>query len=213
MNITPSSESAVVCSLPPPASLQQQRQLWAFANQLQSEQDIVEVVVGMNNLTVFTDFYVDFGPFIQRLEQHWIELKVSTFQGRHIEIPVIYGGELGQDLSEVAKLHNTTPQKIVQMHSEPIYTVYMIGFQPGFPYLGGLPECLHTPRRATPRTLVPAGSVGIGGAQTGIYPFSSPGGWQLIGHTKQALFDKNQAQPTLLQAGDTVKFVVEGIEL
>ena len=181
--------------------------------QLQSEQDIVEVVVGMNNLTVFTDFFVDFAPLIQRLEQHWAALKVSTFQGRHIEIPVIYGGELGQDLSEVAKLHNTTPQKIVQMHSEPIYTVYMIGFQPGFPYLGGLPECLHTPRRATPRTLVPAGSVGIGGAQTGIYPFSSPGGWQLIGHTKQALFDKNQAQPTLLQAGDTVKFVVEGIEL
>ena len=128
MNITPISESAVVCSLPPPASLQQQRQLWAFANQLQSEQDIVEVVVGMNNLTVFTDFYMDFGPFIQRLEQHWTELKVSTFQGRHIEIPVIYGGELGQDLSEVAKLHDTTPERIVQMHSEPIYTVYMIGF-------------------------------------------------------------------------------------
>ena len=203
----------MVCSLPSPASLQQQRQLWAFANQLQSEQDIVEVVVGMNNLTVFTDFYVDFEPLIQRLEQYWAELKVSTFQGRHIEIPVIYGGEFGQDLSEVAKLHNTTPEWIVQMHSEPIYTVYMIGFQPGFPYLGGLPECLHTPRRATPRTVVPAGSVGIGGSQTGIYPFSSPGGWQLIGHTNQALFDKNQAQPTLLQAGDTVKFVVEGIEL
>ena len=167
----------------------------------------------MNNLTVFTDFYVDFEPLIQRLEQCWGELKVSTFQGRHIEIPVIYGGELGQDLSEVAKLHDTTPERIVQMHSEPIYTVYMIGFQPGFPYLGGLPESLHTPRRAVPRTLVPAGSVGIGGAQTGIYPFSSPGGWQLIGHTKQALFDKKQAQPTLLQAGDTVKFVVEGIEL
>ena len=213
MNITPISESAVVCSLPPPASLQQQRQLWAFANQLQSEQDIVEVVVGMNNLTVFTDFYVDFAPLIQRLEQRWTELKVSTFQGRHIEIPVIYGGELGQDLCEIAKLHNTTPERIVKMHSDPIYTVYMIGFQPGFPYLGGLPECLHTPRRATPRTVVPAGSVGIGGAQTGIYPFSSPGGWQLIGHTKQALFDKNQAKPTLLQAGDTVKFVVEGIEL
>ena len=74
-------------------------------------------------------------------------------------------------------------------------------------------ENLHTPRRATPRTVVPAGSVGIGGAQTGIYPFSSPGGWQLIGYTKQALFDKNQAQPTLLQAGDTVKFIVDGIEL
>ena len=92
----------------------------------------------------------------------YTHLDVYKRQGRHIEIPVIYGGELGQDLSEVAKLHNTTPKKIVQMHSDPIYTVYMIGFQPGFPYLGGLPECLHTPRRATPRTVVPAGSVGIG---------------------------------------------------
>ncbi|HHF3940902.1 TPA: 5-oxoprolinase subunit PxpB [Haemophilus influenzae] len=213
MNIVPISESAVVCSLPPPASIQQQRQLWAFARQLQSEQDIVEVVLGMNNLTVFTDFFVDFKPLVQRLEQLWAELKVLDFQGRHIEIPVIYGGERGQDLSDVAKFHHTTPERIIQMHSEPIYTVYMIGFQAGFPYLGGLPENLHTPRRATPRTVVPAGSVGIGGAQTGIYPFASPGGWQLIGYTKQALFDKNQAQPTLLQAGDTVKFIVEGIEL
>ncbi|PRJ32398.1 5-oxoprolinase subunit PxpB, partial [Haemophilus influenzae] len=162
---------------------------------------------------VFTDFFVDFKPLVQRLEQLWAELKVSDFQGRHIEIPVIYGGERGQDLSDVAKFHQTTPKRIIQMHSEPIYTVYMIGFQAGFPYLGGLPENLHTPRRATPRTVVPAGSVGIGGAQTGIYPFSSPGGWQLIGYTKQALFDKNQAQPTLLQAGDTVKFIVDGIEL
>ena len=213
MNIVPISESAVVCSLPPPASIQQQRQLWAFARQLQSEQDIVEVVLGMNNLTVFTDFFVDFKPLVQRLEQLWAELKVSDFQGRHIENPVIYGGERGQDLSDVAKFHQTTPERIIQMHSEPIYTVYMIGFQAGFPYLGGLPENLHTPRRASPRAVVPAGSVGIGGAQTGIYPFSSPGGWQLIGYTKQALFDKNQAQPTLLQAGDTVKFIVEGIEL
>ncbi|HHF7141517.1 TPA: 5-oxoprolinase subunit PxpB [Haemophilus influenzae] len=213
MNIVPISESAVVCSLPPPASIQQQRQLWAFARQLQSEQDIVEVVLGMNNLTVFTDFFVDFKPLVQRLEQLWAELKVLDFQGRHIEIPVIYGGERGQDLSDVAKFHHTTPERIIQMHSEPIYTVYMIGFQAGFPYLGGLPENLHMPRRATPRTVVPAGSVGIGGAQTGIYPFASPGGWQLIGYTKQALFDKNQAQPTLLQAGDTVKFIVEGIEL
>lgn len=163
MNIVPISESAVVCSLPPPASIQQQRQLWAFARQLQSEQDIVEVVLGMNNLTVFTDFFVDFKPLVQRLEQLWAELKVSDFQGRHIEIPVIYGGERGQDLSDVAKFHQTTPERIIQMHSEPIYTVYMIGFQAGFPYLGGLPENLHTPRRASPRTVVPSGSVGIGG--------------------------------------------------
>lgn len=213
MKITPISESPVVCTLSPPASLEQQRQLWAFASRLQSDKNIVEVIVGMNNLTVFTDFITDFASLIQRLEQCWQTLEVNQFQGHHIDIPVIYGGEFGQDLYDVAKYHQTTAQHIVEMHSAPIYTVYMIGFQPGFPYLGGLPEFLHTPRRATPRTEVPAGSVGIGGAQTGIYPFSSPGGWQLIGHTKQALFDKNQEQPTLLQAGDTVRFVVEGIEL
>lgn len=171
MNIVPISESAVVCSLPPSASIQQQRQLWAFARQLQSEQDIVEVVLGMNNLTVFTDFFVDFKPLVQRLEQLWAELKVSDFQGCHIEIPVIYGGERGQDLSDVAKFHQTTPERIIQMHSEPIYTVYMIGFQAGFPYLGGLPENLHTPRRASPRTVVPSGSVGIGGGANGDLSF------------------------------------------
>ena len=190
MKITPISESAVVCTLSPPASLEQQRQLWAFASRLQSDKNIVEVIVGMNNLTVFTDFITDFASLIQRLEQCWQTLEVNQFQGHHIDIPVMYGGEFGQDLYDVAKYHQTTAQHIVE-----------------------LPESLHTPRRATPRTEVPAGSVGIGGAQTGIYPFSSPGGWQLIGHTKQALFDKNQEQPTLLQAGDTVRFVVEGIEL
>ncbi|WP_109077090.1 5-oxoprolinase subunit PxpB [Aggregatibacter kilianii] len=213
MKITPISESAVVCSLSPPASLEQQRKLWAFAELLQSHDDIVEVIVGMNNLTVFSHFMTDFTPLIQRLEQHWQNLSVDRFHGRHIEIPVIYGGEYGQDLYDVAAFHHTTPKHIVKTHSAPVYTVYMIGFQPGFPYLGGLPETLHTPRRATPRTEVPAGSVGIGGAQTGIYPFSSPGGWQLIGHTKQPLFDKNHSQPTLLQAGDTVKFVVESMEI
>ncbi|WP_159991169.1 5-oxoprolinase subunit PxpB [Pelistega ratti] len=213
MHITPISESAVVCVLPPPATLDQQRRLWAFAHQLQQEEDIVEVVVGMNNLTVFMDFMTDFTPLIQRLEQSWQTLTVNTFQGNHIEIPVIYGGEVGQDLIEVAEYHHCSPQEIIDRHTAPTYTVYMIGFQPGFPYLGGLPESLHTPRRANPRTEVPAGSVGIGGAQTGIYPFASPGGWQLIGHTEQALFDKTREKPTLLQAGDTVKFVVERIEL
>ena len=88
----------------------------------------------------------------------------------------------------------------------------MMGFQPGFPYLGGLPENLHTPRRATPRTEVPAGSVGIGGSQTGMYPFASPGGWQIIGRTSVALFDAQKQPPTLLAAGDRVRFRAERIE-
>lgn len=213
MRITPISENALVCILSPPASLKQQRKLWAFADYLSHQENIIDVVVGMNNLTVFTDFLLDFSPLITQLEQSWLALKTSNIETRTIEIPVIYGGELGADLLEVATFHRTTPEHIIEMHTSPIYTVYMIGFQPGFPYLGGLPESLHTPRRATPRTQVPAGSVGIGGSQTGIYPFSSPGGWQLIGHTALSLFDKNNDQPTLLRAGDNVKFVVAGVEL
>lgn len=211
MKITPISESAVVCALPPPATLQQQRKLWTFAQRLHGLEDIIEVVVGMNNLTVFTASALDFSPLISRLETLWEDLESAEFVGRHVEIPVIYGGELGEDLVEVAQYHHCSPKDIIAAHSAPIYTVYMIGFQPGFPYLGGLPESLHTPRRAVPRTLVPAGSVGIGGAQTGVYPFASPGGWQLIGHTALPLFDKTQTPPTLLQAGDTVQFVVQEI--
>lgn len=213
MRIIPVSESALLCSLLPPASLSKQQKLWAFAKVLRQQANIVDVVVGMNNVTVFTDFMLDFSPVIEQLEALWKHLPTESVTPRVVEIPVIYGGERGPDLQEVAAFHHTTPEHIIQQHSEPLYTVYMIGFQAGFPYLGGLPESLHTPRRAAPRTLVPAGSVGIGGAQTGVYPFGSPGGWQLIGHTELPLFDKHKSPPTLLQAGDQVKFVVAGVEI
>lgn len=208
MHITPISESALVCALSPPASLPQQQKLWAFADALSHHEKVKDVVMGMNNLTVFTDYLSDFTPLITQLKACWHQLKEETFDAKTIEIPVIYDGE---DLENVAKFHRTTIEHIIEMHTAPLYTVYMIGFQPGFPYLGGLPENLHTPRRTTPRTLVPAGSVGIGGSQTGVYPFASPGGWQLIGRTNLPLFDKNRSSPTLLQAGDNVKFVVEKV--
>ncbi len=122
-------------------------------------------------------------------------------------IPVCYGGEFGPDLEFVATTHHTTPEAIVAAHTAGRYTVAMLGFLPGFPYLDGLAASLHTPRRATPRLAVPAGSVGIGGASTGIYPCTSPGGWQLIGRTHRALFDPARMPPTLLQPGDVVQFV------
>ncbi|WP_457325028.1 5-oxoprolinase subunit PxpB, partial [Roseateles sp. P5_E11] len=99
--------------------------------------------------------------------------------------------------------------EVVQRHTEAEYIVYFIGFQPGFAYLGGLDASLHTPRRSEPRTAVPAGSVGIGGAQTGIYPLATPGGWQLIGHTALPLFDPKAEPPTLLAPGDRVRFVAD----
>ncbi len=124
-----------------------------------------------------------------------------------VVIPVCYGGEFGPDLTDVAAAHDTSPADIVEAHTAGHYTVAMLGFLPGFPYLDGLDAALHTPRRATPRTSVPAGSVGIGGASTGVYPFASPGGWQIIGRTPVALFAPERTPPTLLQAGDQVRFV------
>ncbi len=123
-----------------------------------------------------------------------------------VEIPVCYGGELGPDLEVVAKHSGLPESEVIAAHSGANYQVHAVGFSPGFPYLGGLPEKLRTPRRATPRTSVPAGSVGIGWTQTGIYPLVSPGGWQLIGCAPLVLFDARRNPPALLRVGDRVKF-------
>lgn len=125
---------------------------------------------------------------------------------RGVEIPVCYGGEHGPDLDFVAECHGLSRDDVVRLHSGATYRVYMLGFAPGFAYLGGLPEAIATPRRAEPRTAVPAGSVGIGGSQTGIYPQVSPGGWQVIGRTPLRMFDARRSSPTLLSAGDAVTF-------
>ena len=129
---------------------------------------------------------------------------------RTVEIPVRYGGDDGPDLDVVAAAHGLSAQEVVRLHTEGTYRVYMLGFAPGFAYLGGLPESLATPRRDEPRTAVPAGSVGIGGNQTGIYPLTTPGGWQIIGRTSLALFDPRRAPPTLLAIGDVVRFRAVG---
>ncbi|MGE1113873.1 5-oxoprolinase subunit PxpB [Priestia megaterium] len=125
---------------------------------------------------------------------------------RTVSIPVCYGGEYGPDLEYVARHHNLTTEEVISIHSEGEYLAYMIGFAPGFPFLGGLSERIATPRRPSPRTSIPAGSVGIAGMQTGVYPISTPGGWQLIGQTPIKLFLPEQNPPSLLQAGDIVKF-------
>ncbi|MFD2874297.1 5-oxoprolinase subunit PxpB [Mucilaginibacter ximonensis] len=123
-----------------------------------------------------------------------------------ITIPVCYGGEFGSDLQELASLLKMDTAELVKLHSEAVYQVYMIGFVPGFAYLGGMDKRLESPRKTTPRKSVPAGSVGIAGMQTGIYPLQTPGGWQLIGRTPLQLFDVKRAQPSLLKAGDEVVF-------
>jgi inhibitor of KinA len=132
--------------------------------------------------------------------------KTTKAKSRVVEIPVCYGGEFGPDLLRVATQAKLSPEAVVKKHSAAKYLVYLIGFAPGFPYLGGLPKELITPRHAKPRMAVPAGSVGIGGEQTGIYPQSTPGGWNLIGRTPLRLFQPETNPPAVLQAGDEVKF-------
>jgi inhibitor of KinA len=123
-----------------------------------------------------------------------------------VEIPVCYGGAFGPDLDDVARKHAMTTDEVVRRHAAAEYLVYMVGFVPGFAYLGGLAPELATPRRAEPRTHVPAGTVGIGGSQTGVYPMVSPGGWNLIGRAAAHLFDANRQPAALLAIGDRVRF-------
>jgi inhibitor of KinA len=126
---------------------------------------------------------------------------------RTVEIPVCYGGEHGPDLEDVAALGNRSPAEVVAIHSGADYLVCFLGFSPGFPYLSGMPESIAAARLATPRSRVPAGSVAIGGRQTGVYPLASPGGWRLIGRTPLRLFQPDGEPPVLLRMGDHVKFV------
>jgi inhibitor of KinA len=123
-----------------------------------------------------------------------------------LEVPVVYGGRFGPDLQWVASFHGIPVEEVVRYHTQPFYHVYMIGFTPGFPYLGEVPKAIETPRRETPRTLVPRGSVAIAQKQTGIYTVQSPGGWHILGWTPLKLFDAGNRPPTPLELGDLVKF-------
>lgn len=135
------------------------------------------------------------------------KLKFSSIGEENIvKVPVCYGGEFGQDIEHVAKINNISVDDVIKIHSGGKYLVYMIGFAPGFPYLGGMSEKISAPRRESPRTAIPAGSVGIAGMQTGVYPIETPGGWQLIGRTPLKMFDLNRNPKSLLKAGDIAKF-------
>jgi TIGR00370 family protein len=123
-----------------------------------------------------------------------------------LEIPVLYGGEMGPDLAHVAENAGISEEEVVKRHSAPEYLIYMLGFTPGFTYLGGLDPSIETPRLKTPRVSIPAGSVGIAGKQTGIYPIASPGGWQLIGRTPVRMYDPLRETPILPRAGQYIHF-------
>lgn len=145
------------------------------------------------------------------LQQQVVDLedqltRVTPSEPETVEVPVCYGDVHGPDLQQVATLNGLNEEMVIALHSAPSYPIYMLGFTPGFPFLGGLSPKLHTPRLDRPRTRVPAGSVGIANNQTGIYPVDSPGGWQLIGRTPLRLFDARRSAPFLLKAGNRLKF-------
>ena len=145
-----------------------------------------------------------YDALVRKLQQRMNHLSAAQKQAKTFVIPVCYSGE---DLDFVAAHAKISKEEVVALHSAPEYLIYMLGFLPGFAYLGGLNPAIHTPRLQNPRTKIPAGAVGIGGEQTGIYPLDSPGGWQLIGSTPVRPYDPNRAQPILYAAGDFIKFV------
>ncbi len=136
-----------------------------------------------------------------------MDIKVGEGKRKIFEIPVLYGGEYGPDLGAIAKHAGLSEDEVVRIHSSQDYLIYMLGFLPGFCYLGGLDERIHTPRLANPRLKIRAGSVGIGGSQTGIYPLDSPGGWQLMGMTPVKTYDPKRDIPILVEAGNYIRFV------
>ncbi len=205
--IRPLGDTALVCEAPPPATLDCQRRMWALADSARLWPHVVEVVPGMNNLTiVFDPLAADYESLAQQLDEGWDTVADTDAGSAEIEIPVRYGGADGPDLATLARHVGLSVDEVVKRHTQAEYVVFFLGFQPGFAYMGGLDTSLHMPRRAEPRLEVPAGSVGIGGAQTGIYPAASPGGWQLLGRTDLKLFDPTRNPPTLMQPGDRVRF-------
>lgn len=182
-----------------------------FCEMVQTESSFYmeEVVPSYHTVTVYLKKdLVDKGPFIQTLLAKWegYFTEELVHKPRTLRIPVCYGGEFGMDMARVMSHTGLPTNEIITLHSQPLYTVYMMGFLPGFPYLGGLNEKLTTPRLAEPRLKVPKGTVGIGGSQTGIYPLDCPGGWNIIGRTPLDIYDPKREEPFLIRAGDQLQF-------
>ncbi len=208
MTARPASDRSVLVSLGEEISLEVHRRV------ARSTRSVAGIRGILNLHPAFASVLVDFDPRLHErdeiealLRRQNLEETASADRGRIIEIPVCYGGEFGPDLEDVARHAGLAPERVVELHSSAEYLVYFLGFSPGFPYLGGLPPELATPRLEAPRKRVPAGSVAIGGSQTGIYPVDSPGGWRIIGRTPLRLFDAGRTPPAFLSMGDRLRFV------
>ena len=209
--IIPVGDSALLIELDQKITPEINAQVHALDLQMQGEllNSVLELVPGYSSILVRYD------PLVSKFSEieGWVWECLASSSGEMVQssgeivIPVQYGGEDGPDLDFVAKYHHLAPEEVVRRHTDQIYRVGMMGFTPGFAYLMGLDPTIETPRLDTPRTKVPAGSVGIAGAQTGVYPLESPGGWQIIGKTDKKLFDPENAPYFLLSPGDAVRFI------
>lgn len=222
INIRPLGDSALVVKFGNEISPLIHKQVIQLVEIVEKEpfDGFIEAVPSYTNVTIFYNPVTVYYSYQQESKKTLFEVvgtfiesyinKISdstVFEHRLVEIPVIYGGQFGPDLEYVAKSNHISIEEVINIHSENEYLVYMIGFAPGFPFLGGMDEKIATPRKKSPRPSIPSGSVGIAGKQTGVYPFETPGGWQIIGRTPLELFLPNMSPPTRLQSGDKVRFI------
>ncbi len=211
LTIHPYGDSAVIVYLGSQLDRSVNQQVHALAVRVMRARlpGICEVVPGYVSLVIhFDPLQTSLPAVIDGVRDLHTSLgQQPLLPARRVEIPVRYGGEWGPDLDFVARHAGLSTAEVIRRHAAAEYSVYMMGFLPGFPYLGGLDVSIAAPRLETPRRRVPAGSVGIAGEQTGIYPLASPGGWRLIGRTEVALFDLTAHPPCLLAPGDQVQFI------
>ena len=173
---------------------------------------IIEIIPTYRSISIqYNPLEITIGDLIERLKEIYANIdSIQLPPAKVIEIPTVYGGEYGPDIEFVSQYNNISTDEVIKFHTSVDYLIYMLGFTPGFTYLGGLPREIETPRLKTPRTKIPAGSTGIAGKQTGIYPIESPGGWQLIGRTPLKLYDPKRNPPIILNAGDYLRFISIG---
>lgn len=209
MDIRQYSENALTIYMGEDIDENVNRQLVSLKRKMETLgiQGIEEIVISYTSLIIYFDL---FNADVGEIENELVKIdKDALLEGRFkyrvVEIPVCYGGEYGPDIGKF-EADGLSADEVIDRHSGKEYLVYMLGFMPGFPYLGGLDENLHKARLNTPRMRIPAGSVGIGGKQTGMYPFQSPGGWNLLGRTPVPLFDNRRSEPILYQAGDHIVY-------
>ncbi|MFC2947287.1 5-oxoprolinase subunit PxpB [Virgibacillus sediminis] len=212
MKIQPVGDTAVKLSFSGKASVEMNRMIRQFCEELDAASitGLIEWVPAFDSVTIYYDpWQVGYEEFKGRMEEiAGKDLSGTRSMSRVVHIPVLYGGEAGPDLHRVAEHNRLKPEEVIRIHQHPEYLVYMLGFLPGFPYLGGLDQRIAAPRLPEPRPRIEPGSVGIAHEQTGVYPLESPGGWNLIGKTPLRLFDKQKGEEGFLfQAGDRVKFL------